>query len=138
MLWILSKRKKKVKKPSKIYLAHKENARTVIAARVNYFAVEHGFSYGRIAIRDQKRCWGSCSTKRNLNFNYKLLFLPFELLDYIVVHELCHLRHFHHRKEFWLEVEKIIPEYKERVSALRDIERTHGSSADKLIKLSKE
>ncbi len=133
-----SRRKKKRRAPSKVYLAHREIARATITARVDYFAFVHGFEYGRIAIKDQKRCWGSCSAKQNLNFNYKLLFLPPELLDYIVVHELCHLRHLHHRSTFWEEVEKIIPEYKERILALRTIERTYGGSVARLSQLTKQ
>lgn len=129
MFWIVRRQKKIAKKPSKVYLAHREVARALITDRVSHYATKYGFAYGRIAIKDQKRCWGSCSTKNNLNFNYKLIFLPTELLDYIVVHELCHLRHFHHRAEFWEEVGKIIPDYKDRVLQLRTIEHTYGSSA---------
>jgi predicted metal-dependent hydrolase len=133
MRWFIVRRKKK--KPAVAYLKHKEHARAIITARVHHYATQEGFVFGRIAIKNQKRCWGSCSTKQNLNFNYKLAFLPLELIDYIVVHELCHLRHFHHRAEFWAEVESIIPEYKERIQTLRTIERTHGSSVDKLVGL---
>ena len=137
MFWIVRKKVRRKKAPAKVYLAHRETARLVITARVKYFAELYDFSYGRIAVKDQKRCWGSCSTKKNLNFNYKLLFLPPDLLDYIVVHELCHLRHFHHQPAFWTEVEKIIPDYKERILALRAIERNYGSSVAKLGKLTK-
>lgn len=138
MLQVLFRRKKRKRKPSKIYLDNREKARTIITSRVEHFAKEYDFSYGRITIKDQKRCWGSCSTKKNLNFNYKLIFLPAELLDYVVVHELCHLRHFHHRVTFWKEVEKIIPDYKKRVFALRSIECKYGSSATKLIQLTRQ
>lgn len=138
MLQILFKRRKIKRKPSKIYLNNREVAREIITSRVEYFATKYNFSYGRIAIKDQKRCWGSCSAKQNLNFNYKLLFLPPELLDYIVVHELCHLRHFHHKSTFWEEVEKIIPEYRERILQLRTIERTYGGSVSKLSQLAKQ
>ena len=133
MRWLIVRRKKK--KPALTYLKHKEYAREIITARVHHYAIQEGFVFGRIAIKNQKRCWGSCSTKQNLNFNYKLAFLPLELIDYIVVHELCHLRHFHHQAEFWAEVESIIPEYKERIQALRTIERTHGLSVEKLVGL---
>ncbi len=138
MLWISLRKKKKKRNVSKVYLAHREIARATITARVQHFATEYGFEYGRIAIKDQKRCWGSCSAKQNLNFNYKLLFLPPELLDYIVVHELCHLRHLHHRPTFWEEVEKIMPEYRERILQLRTIERTYGGSVAKLSRLAEQ
>jgi len=128
MLWIFKHKKKRVRRPAKSYLAHRESARAIITQRVQHYADGFGFSYGRIAIKNQKRCWGSCSTKKNLNFNYKLAFLPIEILDYVVVHELCHLRHFHHGPSFWIEVERILPNYKERMMNLRYIERTSGAA----------
>jgi len=129
--WLVVRRKKK--KPAATYLKYKEHARTIITARVRHYAEQEGFVFGRIAIKNQKRCWGSCSTKRNLNFNYKLAFLPLELIDYVVVHELCHLRHFHHREEFWAEVANILPDYKGRLIALREIERLHGTAVQKMV-----
>lgn len=128
MRWLIKKIKKPKRAPAKVYLAHREEARSVITARVQYFAAEHGFLYGRIAIKDQKRCWGSCSAKRNLNFNYKLLFLPPEIRDYIVVHELCHLRQLNHGPLFWAEVETILPGYRQARSQLRTLEKTCGTS----------
>lgn len=83
------------------------------ADRVSYFAGIMNVTFGRITIRNQKTRWGSCSTKGNLNFNYQLYYLPDELLDYVVVHELSHRRHMDHSKEFWLEVEKYCPNYRE-------------------------
>jgi predicted metal-dependent hydrolase len=121
MRWFMVRKRKK--RPSAMYLKHRKYARAVITARVKYFAGQYDFAYGRIAIKNQKRCWGSCSTKGNLNFNYKLVFLPSEIIDYIVVHELCHLRHFHHRAEFWAEVAVILPDYKTSLNALREIEK---------------
>lgn len=122
MRWFVVRKRKK--KPSATYLKHREYARAVITARVEYFAQQHNFTYGRIAIKNQRRCWGSCSAKQNLNFNYRLVFLPPEIIDYVVVHELCHLRHFHHRAEFWAEVEAILPNYQALLLALRAIEQT--------------
>lgn len=113
----------KPKSSSILYCRHKEDARAIITARVRYFAETEGFSYGRIAIKKQRRCWGSCSTKCNLNFNYKLMFLPPAIIDYVIVHELCHLRYFHHRPEFWLAVGNILPDYKVRIKILRQIEK---------------
>lgn len=83
-------------------------------AKVLYFNQFYGFSYNRIAVKDQKSRWGSCSVQRNLNFNYRLLFLPEGLFDYVVVHELCHLVFFNHSPAFWHLVEKTIPDYDER------------------------
>ena len=70
-----------------------------------------GLPYGRVAIREQRTRWGSCSSKRNLNFNSKLVLAPPEALQYVVIHELCHLRDFNHSPRFWQEVKSRMPEY---------------------------
>ena len=79
--------------------------------RVSYFARLMGVSYRNITIREQKTRWGSCSSEKNLNFNWKLILAPPEVLDYVVIHELCHLKEMNHSKAFWDEVEKVMPEY---------------------------
>ena len=89
-----------------------QNIKNKFADRVSYFAEIMNVTFGRITIRNQKTRWGSCSTKGNLNFNYQLYYLPDELLDYVVVHELSHRRHMDHSKEFWTEVEKYCPNYR--------------------------
>jgi len=93
------------------YHTCRARARKVITDRVKHFAQIYGFVYNRIAIKNTSTRWGSCSAERNLNFNYKLLFLPDHLRDYIVVHELCHLRVLNHSPQFWKEVEAILPDY---------------------------
>ena len=85
----------------------------IIPQRVAYYAEKMGVTYGRITIRNQKTRWGSCSSKGNLNFNCLLMLAPPEVLDYVVVHELCHRKQMNHSKAFWLEVEKVLPNYKE-------------------------
>ena len=75
------------------------------------FARLMGVSYRNITIREQKTRWGSCSSEKNLNFNWKLILAPPEVLDYVVVHELCHLKEMNHSKAFWDEVGKVMPEY---------------------------
>jgi len=82
-----------------------------IRERIAFFASEIGVEFGRVAIRDQKSRWGSCSAKRNLNFNWKLIMAPPQVLDYVVIHELCHLIEFNHSRRFWQLVEKQMPEY---------------------------
>lgn len=89
-------------------------ARAVIPEKVRYFARILGVSYGRITIRNQKTRWGSCSAKGNLNFNYLLLLMPEEILDYVVVHELCHRLELNHSPAFWRLVEKVLPDYRQR------------------------
>lgn len=94
-------------------IALAEEALKVIPERVEYFAKVIGVTYGKITIRNQKTRWGSCSSKGNLNFNCLLMLVPSEVLDYVVVHELCHRKQMNHSKAFWLEVEKVLPNYKE-------------------------
>ena len=93
-------------------IALAEEALKVIPERVEYFAKIIGVTYGRITIRNQKTRWGSCSSKGNLNFNCLLMLAPPEVLDYVVVHELCHRKQMNHSKAFWAEVEKVCPDYK--------------------------
>ena len=79
-----------------------------------------GVDYGRITIREQKTRWGSCSSKGNLNFNWKLVLLAPELLDYVVVHELAHRREMNHSKNFWKIVEAELSDYRERRRRLKE------------------
>lgn len=92
----------------------RKQAAEAIKARCRYYAPVMGVSYGTVTIREQKTRWGSCSTKGNLNFNWKLVLMPPEILDYVVVHELAHRIQMNHSPAFWAEVGKILPDYKER------------------------
>ncbi|MGN0160610.1 MAG: M48 family metallopeptidase [Lachnospiraceae bacterium] len=96
-----------------------DQARDYIPGRVRYFAKIVGVDYGRITIRNQKTRWGSCSGKGNLNFNCLLMLTPPEVIDYVVVHELCHRKEMNHSKAFWNEVERVIPDYKQWVQWLK-------------------
>lgn len=82
-----------------------------IPKRVKYYAEKENFVYNKITIKNLVSRWGSCSTKGNLNFNCLLMLTPDYVIDYIVVHELCHLREMNHSEKFWAEVEKIMPDY---------------------------
>lgn len=90
-----------------------------IPGRVKYYSDIMEVTYGKITIRNQKTRWGSCSGKGNLNFNCLLMLMPPEVIDYVVVHELCHRKEMNHSKAFWKEVEKILPNYKEAVGWLK-------------------
>ena len=98
----------------------KKRASIVISERVAHFAPLVGVDYGRITIRSQKTRWGSCSSKGDLNFNCLLLLAPPEVLDYVVVHELCHRKQMNHSPRFWAEVARIIPDYKTKVKWLKE------------------
>lgn len=108
---------KKAEKRS--YKTQKEPARVMIQKRLEFFNRYYKFIYNRISIKNQKSCWGSASRKGNLNFNYKVANLPDELRDYVIVHELCHLKEMNHSKKFWELVEIVIPGYKERRRKLK-------------------
>ena len=84
-----------------------------------YFAGQMGVSFGRITIRDQKTRWGSCSARGNLNFNWRLILAPLEVLDYVVVHELAHRREMNHSDRFWKQVESVLPDYTWRKAWLK-------------------
>ena len=98
----------------------KKRAALVIPERVAHFAPLVGVDYGSITIRSQKTRWGSCSSKGNLNFNCLLLLAPPEVLDYVVVHELCHRKQMNHSPRFWAEVGRVLPDYKIRVKWLKE------------------
>jgi predicted metal-dependent hydrolase len=133
-MWHLLKLHRRTKRPSQLYVTHKAVARSRIHERLSHYATHYGFVYQRVAIRDTRRSWGSCSSRGNLNFSYKLLFLPPCLFDYIVVHELCHLRVLNHSQAFWDEVIAIMPDARERADTLRRFERTYGTSVDALMR----
>ena len=89
-----------------------DKALVVIPEKVKKYAPIVGVDYGRITIRNQRSRWGSCSSKENLNFNCLLMLFPDEVIDYVVVHELCHRKHMNHSVAFYAEVERVFPEYR--------------------------
>jgi len=136
-MWGLRKRRVRRKRTSTVtkhYLEHKELARSLTHTRLEYFNQHYNLPYKRVAIKNQRRCWGSCSSLKNLNFNYKIYFLPPHLRDYIIVHELCHLAELNHGQKFWNLVAQQIPEYQNCVAELKVVDRLGGSTA-KLVAL---
>jgi predicted metal-dependent hydrolase len=97
----------------------KERARTVITERVHYFAPLYNQVVKKITIRNQKTRWGSCSANGTLSFNYHLLFIEPELLDYVIVHEICHLLAHNHSGKFWKLVAEQVPNYRQLRAQLR-------------------
>ncbi|PJC36843.1 hypothetical protein CO046_03585 [Candidatus Peregrinibacteria bacterium CG_4_9_14_0_2_um_filter_53_11] len=93
------------------YQENKERARTIVTGLIAEFNAHYTFSYGTVRIKNTSSRWGSCSAKGNLNFNYRIAFLPRHLAEYIVVHELCHLKELNHSKRFWECVAETIPHY---------------------------
>ena len=101
----------------------KKDAIKLLPSRCEYYASLMGVSYNRIAIKAQRSRWGSCSTKKNLNFNCLLMLCPEEIQDYVVVHELSHLKEMNHSPAFWAEVEKALPDYRTQEAWLK----AHGT-----------
>jgi hypothetical protein len=115
------------KKPQKL-LAHysvkdfrenKQRSLELVMERITYLNQFYKHEINNINIKNQKTRWGSCSGKRNLSFNYKIIFLPGELQDYIIVHELCHLKEMNHSRKFWDLVMQSIPDYKTRQEKIK-------------------
>jgi predicted metal-dependent hydrolase len=125
--WIEAKMKEMAGRPKKLlehysradFIAYRETARKLVSERLKYFNQAYRFDMGRVAIRNQKSRWGSCSPRGNMNFNYKLALLPPELSDYVIVHELCHIGEMNHGSRFWKLVAEQIPDYQKRRSALK-------------------
>jgi len=97
----------------------REQARMLVENKLSYFNKFYNFEINRIAIKNTSSRWGSCSSKKNLNFNYKIIYLRPGLADYLIVHELCHLGELNHSRRFWALVEKTIPNYLEINKELR-------------------
>ena len=99
---------------------YKNKAREILEEKVEKFNKHYNFAFKKIFVKNHKSQWGSCSTYGNLNFNYKLLFLPDHLIDYIVVHELCHLKEHNHSRDFWNLVSETVGDYKKINKELGD------------------
>lgn len=106
----------------KIIALYKNLCKKIIFKRVEYYKKIIGVEYNSIRIKSVKTRWGSCSSKKNLNFCWKIVMADIKILDYVVVHELCHLKEMNHSKRFWNEVARILPDYKNRINLLREFE----------------
>jgi predicted metal-dependent hydrolase len=109
----------RLRRTTAAYKEAQKNARKLVTPLVHEIATQGGFIYTGISIRNQKTRWGSCSSRNALSFNYRLIYLSKEELEYLVVHELAHTKHHNHGKEFWAEVEQFVPNCKQLRSSLR-------------------
>jgi predicted metal-dependent hydrolase len=128
--WILSKIKIMEKKnfnpffqrySKKEYLKLKPEALGLVKTKIKEFNEIYKFEFNKISIRNSRSRWGSCSSKKKLSFNYKIIFLPEKLQDYVIIHELCHTKELNHSNRFWGLVAQIIPDYKKMRKEIRNI-----------------
>lgn len=96
-----------------------DNGKRIITEKVNFFTKLLNVSYNRIVLKKVSSIWGSCSRKNNLNFNRKLIMAPHKVVDYVIIHEVCHLIHHHHRQSFWDLVKSLDPDYKVHIKWLK-------------------
>ncbi|HRT37787.1 MAG TPA: SprT family zinc-dependent metalloprotease [Caldisericia bacterium] len=99
---------------------YKKKAFEIISDRVNFYSKKYGYDYNKIKLTSANKRFGSCTNKGNLNFTFRLIMVPIEVIDYVVVHELVHLVDKTHKKSFYEKVEKILPDYKKRIKWLND------------------
>lgn len=97
----------------------RNTAKAALIHKLESLARKHGFKYNRVFVKNQRTIWGSCSNKNNINLNYKLYSLPDSLQEYVILHELVHLKIKNHSKEFWNELARYCPDYKRRKKELK-------------------
>lgn len=123
--WILNKIKNQKKVEiieisKKDYLKNKKKVHDLVLTKINYYNSFYKFKINNIVIRNQKQRWGSCSSKLNLNFNYAILYLEEDLFDYVIIHELCHLKEMNHSSDFWKLVSLQDSDYLENRKKLKN------------------
>ena len=121
--WIKTNRQSmdlQLQKKKKLPEIDRKVARKILCRRIGELAQLHNFVYNRVSIRKQKTRWGSCSSKNNINLNANLLHLPSELMDYVLLHELVHTRVKDHSKDFWNELNTIVPNARQVDRRLKD------------------
>jgi predicted metal-dependent hydrolase len=120
---VSQKKKEKQWKPNdevsqENYYACKARSLKFVRERLTHFALLYNVSYSRVSVKQMSSRWGSCSEQGNMSFHWRLLFLPTELADYVVVHEICHLIELNHSDRFWRLVQQTIPDWRKRRKAL--------------------
>ncbi|MBW8017450.1 MAG: M48 family metallopeptidase [Planctomycetes bacterium] len=110
----------RIEKPPHLAKVDRKHAREILIPRLKYLAEKHGFEYNKVALRNQKTRWGSCSSINNINLNINLVSLPQDLMDYVILHELTHTKIKNHSKDFWKHLGKHIPNPKQQNKKLRN------------------
>ena len=98
---------------------YRKQAKRYLINVVNIYCEQLGVKYNKLVIKNTSTRWGSCSSKGNLNFNYHLIKMPRKILEYVVMHEVCHLKYLNHSKEYWELVGQMCPQYKERIKWIK-------------------
>lgn len=119
--FIIKRKRVGLRKNKKDFEIYKTKALDLAINRIEYFNKVYNFKFYTIRIKDASTRWGSCSSKGNLNFNYRIALLPEKISDYIIVHELCHLGEFNHSQKFWDLVAKTVPDYMQIRAELKSI-----------------
>jgi predicted metal-dependent hydrolase len=119
ILVFINKNETKTALKAAISKALKKEFKTQITKIIQAININKNFKYNRIAIKDNRSNWGSCSTKGNLNFNWRLIFAPLDIIEYVAVHELCHLTEHNHSAAYWSLVESICPDYRQKRNWLK-------------------
>jgi hypothetical protein len=114
--------KRTIRLTAKEEAGYKKQAEEYLRQKCRHFAAVMGLRHGAVRINGAKTRWGSCNRKGDINFTYRLLFAPEELIDYVVVHELAHLKEMNHCAGFWSVVEQTMPDYRARRKGLREFE----------------
>jgi predicted metal-dependent hydrolase len=96
-----------------------QQARQIISERAAWYAAQNGFVYQRVNITGARTRWGSCGARGSLNFTWRLVMAPLRVIDYVVVHEVAHLKHKNHSKAYWEEVKRLMPDYQQQIKWLK-------------------
>lgn len=118
-LWRIRRRRRTLPETPEV-AALRAEAKAFLPGRVAELAAAYGFEYNRVAIKHNVSNWGSCSSKKNINLNLNLMRLPAELRDYVIIHELCHLKHLDHGPEFHALLESLCPDHRSLGRRLKD------------------
>ncbi len=107
------------KPKSNIEKWYRKEAKNYLSKRIDFLAQKHNFKYNRLFVRDSQNKWGNCSKENNISLNWRLIKAPVQVIDYVILHELCHTVILKHTQAFWLKLSTVCPEYKEQAEWLK-------------------